>query len=297
MFLANVPMEVFEDITSPILLVSWTVNKKFISYLNRPVVIYDYIDDLNVFHQFDQKMIDDHKTLVQSADVVCATADKLYKEVTDLRGDALLCPNAVDYDVFNISVESGLKYVPADIKHLVDAKKRIIGYYGALANWFDYDLIEYTAQQITDWEVVLIGPDYDGSIHQSQILKIPNVTWLGSKNYNELPYYLFSFDVATIPFKVNEITEATSPVKLFEYMAGNRPIVTTEMPECKKYKSVFVSHNYDEFISNIQKAMGLKGQKEYEALLREDALANTWLSRAKQIVNSIERINSNDDKK
>ena len=86
-----------------------------------------------------------------------------------------------------------------------------------------------------------------------------------------------------IPFVVNEITEATSPVKLFEYMALGKPIVTTALPECRKYESPLVSDSHEDFINNIKKAAELENSKEYIELLRKEGNQNTWRQKAKDI--------------
>ena len=87
---------------------------------------------------------------------------------------------------------------------------------------------------------------------------------------------------------INDITKATSPLKLFEYMALGKPIVTTAMTECKKYKSVFISDNYDEFVSLIDVAINIK-DSEYFNLLEKEALENTWYEKAKIIIELIKK--------
>ena len=86
-----------------------------------------------------------------------------------------------------------------------------------------------------------------------------------------------------IPFLINEITESTSPIKLFEYMALGHPIVTTNMPECRKYSSVLIGRDITEFAAQIEKALGLRENPEYQQLLRKEAAANSWTSKAEAI--------------
>jgi glycosyltransferase involved in cell wall biosynthesis len=124
------------------------------------------------------------------------------------------------------------------ISKFIEQDKPIIGYYGALAKWFHYRLLARVAWQRSDYQFILIGPDYDGSIKTSLIQEVGNIHWLGPKTYKELPRYLKYFDVATIPFQLNEVTHSTSPLKLFEYMSAGKPVVTTAMHECEKYPVV-----------------------------------------------------------
>ena len=109
------------------------------------------------------------------------------------------------------------------------------------------------------------------------------VKYLGKIDYNDLPNYAHYFDICIIPFLINDITKATNPVKLFEYMALGKPIVTTALPECRKYESPLVSDSHEEFINNIKKAAELENSKEYIELLRKEGNQNTWRQKAKDI--------------
>jgi glycosyltransferase involved in cell wall biosynthesis len=82
---------------------------------------------------------------------------------------------------------------------------------------------------------------------------------------------------------INDITESTSPIKLFEYMAMGKPIVTTNMPECRKYQSVLIGKNHEEFIKKIDEALSLRDDREYKNILKKEAKANSWESKAKVI--------------
>ncbi len=161
---------------------------------------------------------------------------------------------------------------------------QLYGYYGALASWFDYNLIIYLAKQRPQYNIVLFGIKYDDSLDKYNINNYSNIFFLGAKNYSILQNYASKFNVCIIPFLINSITKATSPVKLFEYMALGKPIVTTAMTECKKYKSVFISNNYNEFIKLIDNCVNLKDET-YFKLLTKEALQNTWYEKAKIIVN------------
>jgi hypothetical protein len=106
---------------------------------------------------------------------------------------------------------------------------------------------------------------------------------MGPIDYTKLPRYACHFTVATIPFVMNEITESTSPIKLFEYMAMGHPIVTTGMPECRKYRSVLIGENHADFIRKVDRAIGLRSDPAYLDTLKAEALANTWESKARDI--------------
>ncbi|EGS9998842.1 glycosyltransferase family 1 protein [Clostridium perfringens] len=258
-------------------------------------VIYDFVDELSSEisgYNITPKMIEDHEKLLRDKEnvLVVSTAKKLKDIANKFRGENennILSPNAVNLEDFkNHGNEIGEKIQP-----IVNKRKPIIGYYGALAKWFDYKLIEQLAKEREDYEIVLIGMDYDGSYDQSNLKYYSNISYLGMIDYKDLINYSRYFDVCIVPFIKNDITDSTSPLKIFEYMALEKPIVTTNINECKNYESCFISKDYDEFIRNIDKALKLEiDNKEYFNILRREAEENTWDNRAELIKEAIKNL-------
>ena len=249
-------------------------------------VLYEYIDEINEKisgQKIPKFVLKRHERLLKDEDnvFVIATASKLYNDVSKYRKKNFkLVTNGVVYEHFsNIP-----KIVPDEMKEIVNNKKTIIGYYGALASWFDYKLIKKVAKLKKDWNIVLIGWDYDGSLSKANLNELDNIYVIPAVEYKRLPLYAQWFDVCTIPFVLNEITESTSPVKLFEYMALGKPIVTTNMPECRKYNSVIIAKNdSNDFINKIEVGLKDKGNKKYLEILKKEALENTWEGKAREI--------------
>ncbi len=258
-------------------------------------VIYGFVDELSSEisgYNITSKMIEDHEKLLRDKEnvLVVSTAKKLKDIANKFRGENennILAPNAVNLEDFkNHGHEIGEK-----IQSIVNKKKPIIGYYGALAKWFDYKLIEQLAKEREDYEIVLIGMDYDGSYDQSNLKDYSNISYLGMIDYKDLINYSRYFDVCIVPFIKNDITDSTSPLKIFEYMALEKPIVTTDINECKNYESCLISKDYDEFIRNIDKALRLEiDNKEYFNILRREAEENTWDNRAELIKEAIKNL-------
>ncbi|PWX64134.1 glycosyltransferase [Clostridium perfringens] len=258
-------------------------------------VIYDFVDELSSEisgYNITSKMIEDHEKLLRDKEnvLVVSTAKKLKDIANKFRGENennILAPNAVNLEDFkNHGNEIGEKIQP-----IVNKRKPIIGYYGALAKWFDYKLIEQLAKEREDYEIVLIGMDYDGSYDQSNLKDYSNISYLGMSDYKDLINYSRYFDVCIVPFIKNDITDSTSPLKIFEYMALEKPIVTTDINECKNYESCLISKDYDEFIRNIDKALKLEvDNKEYFNILRREAEENTWDNRAELIKEAIKNL-------
>ena len=136
--------------------------------------------------------------------------------------------------------------------------------------------------------MIIIGV-YDKALFKKHELhKIDNIYAIPPIQYKALiPTANQLFDLAIIPFLINDVTESTSPVKLFEYMALGKPIVTTDMPECRKYKSALIAKDHDEFISLIDKALKIPKDDEYFKVMKKEAEENTWDARAKVIIEAI----------
>jgi len=277
--------DIFKSMEKPIA-ITYTYNCQYLERLNNPRVIYEHIDDLGVFPQGREAMQQAHAALLSTAEVVVATAKILLEDVIKKRTDAILCPNGVDYDHFLPAREARVN-PPSDMDTIIGIGSPVIGYYGALASWFNYGLLEQLARSRPDWQIVLIGADYDNSIRPSGILGIPNIHWMGPRPYSILPDYLKWFDVAIIPFKVNDITNSTSPLKMFEYFAGHKPVVATAMHEVQRYGEVLIAHTAEEFVEQVEKALALKSNPEFIAKLDRIAKENTWDSRVEQILNLI----------
>lgn len=287
LYVCDLPVEIFNLIDDPIVY-SLTWNYKYTRLLESPMILYDYIDEIDVFYGNKRMMEADHIQLVQKADWILATSVTLYEQIKKERVDVLLCPNGVDYDYFTkVKSIKLMQKPPRDITSIIEKDNPIIGYYGAIARWFDYDLMSNIAKKRKDLSFVLIGPDFDGTLLKSNILELENIHWLGIKAYSELPGYLSYFDIAIIPFKVNHITHATSPIKLFEYMTGGKPVVITPMRESSRYVGVLVADGVDQFSSRIDEGLILKDDNAYLASIDQVARENTWDLRANQILHAI----------
>ena len=120
-----------------------------------------------------------------------------------------------------------------------------------------------------------------------------NIYFLGSRDYKVLKNYAYHADILSIPFQINDITRSTSPVKLYEYMALNKPIITTNMNECTKYKSVLIGKNHKDFIAKLDEALKLKKDKNYISLENKEAKENDWSIKAKVIIDLIKKDENN----
>lgn len=257
-------------------------------------IIYDYVDEIHQDISGSQEMeiflAKRHKYIKESgcASLVLCVSKKLYDEMLEYypKERVLLVPNGVDYDHFQIKKDK--KNLPKDLKEIVEKKQPIIGYYGAMANWLDYELINNTAKNRPEWSFVFIGVDYNGGLKKLN-QSLPNIYFLGTKDYKELPKYGVWFDITLIPFTKGEIAKSTSPLKMYEYMAMRKPIVATEdLIECHGYDGVFISKNkINDFEQKITQAIKSINDQKIIKALDKYARNNTWQKRAELIAKKI----------
>jgi len=291
-------MNILKKITKPkyieLYSTDWKLSVKNIEdYMNNGFgFIYEYIDhispELSGTKELPKNIIDKYEYAMKNKNVyIVVTADLLKEDVVAKRGDTRLTfsSNGVDFEFFK-TFDKDFQF-DNDFKDIMKINKPIICYYGALAKWFDYDLIKELAK--TDkYSIVLFGIKYDESYDQN-IKNEKNIYFLGPRDYKVLKNYANKADVLIIPFLINDITKSTSPVKIFEYMALNKPIVTTNMNECRKYKSVLIGKNSKEFIEKIEEALKLQNDKKYLQILTKEAKENDWYYKAKSIIDMIKK--------
>ncbi|HEY7543269.1 MAG TPA: glycosyltransferase, partial [Blastocatellia bacterium] len=219
---------------------------------------------------------------------ITCVARTLHERASAIRPDALYLPNAVECSRF-ADPSAAIPDDP-DIEPLRGEGKPIACYYGAMAAWLDYELIEAVAREREDWNFLFIGPAYDNSLRERgrRMLKRKNVRWIGPRPYAELPGYLRLVDVAMIPFLINDITRATSPLKLYEFFAAAKPVVTTRMRECLAFEEVLAVEGAKDFSRSLDIAKARAGDEQFRERLRKLGEANSWTARAQVVIEKLE---------
>lgn len=254
-------------------------------------IIYEYVDHISPVLSgtgtLPRNVADKFAFAMRRRDVyVVVTAERLRLDVLARRGARRLitASNGVDYAFFR-GHDPAFSPDP-DFQRVLAQGLPVLCYYGALASWFDYDLVRRIGAT-GRYSVVLFGIKYDDSFDR-ELGSAPGVFFLGPRDYTRLRDYARLCDVLMIPFRINEITRATNPVKLFEYMALHKPIVTTDMDECRRYASVLIGRDHGEFLQKLEEAIALREDPAYLALLDREARANDWREKARAIVDALE---------
>jgi 2-polyprenyl-3-methyl-5-hydroxy-6-metoxy-1,4-benzoquinol methylase len=242
-------------------------------------IVYDCLDEYSDFPNIHSSILDCEVSLVKGSDLVIATSKYLYNKVCKHQKNVFLLPNAGEFEHFhNLSSNCKLNYI----------QKPIIGYFGAIAEWFDIELIIHIARDRPDWNLVLIGNTDGCSIKKAE--KLPNVYFLGEKKYVDLPDFLYWFDVCLIPFKLTELIKATHPVKFYEYLSTGKPVVSAKLPELLQYNHLcYFYENKDEAIKVISQALNENDEKLREKRI-QFAQENTWDNRVETYLTHIHEL-------
>lgn len=252
---------------------------------NGGTILYEYIDHIDPeisFHTTSQlarqfALVDD-----DHVDLALASATSLQEELAGklARTPIAYVPNGVNTEHYGqVLLHDRRSTVPPSLRPVMEAGRPIVGYFGAMAPWLWYPLLNELAESRPDLSFVFIGPDYLGG---SKMLEArENVYAIGAVDYALLPYHAQHFDVATIPFKPGDIAKTTSPLKLFEYLALGKPVVVTEgMLECQQFNEVLTAGSVEEYSSAIDLALKRSDDQDFVRRCLKLARKNTWDARA-----------------
>lgn len=241
---------------------------------NYDLVVFDAID--NPVEEMEFWAVDLDKA-VNCAGLISCTARILYEQHQSSGKPLFMCPNGADYQHFSQASRKSLR--PRELA-TIPSNVPIIGFYGAMASWVDYELVIKIAER---YQVVLIGKNqyYNLGANHDNILNIDHV------DYEELPHYLACFDVAIIPFKLTELIKGCDPIKFYEYLSAGKPIVATQIEELKRrFRGVTYFMTAENCHTVIAKALA-EDNPVIQSRRMSVARQNTWMKRAQIAINSI----------
>ena len=245
-------------------------------------VIYHCVDEYSAFAGVPREALRRMEyELVRRADLVLTSSESLCRERRRLNPCTYFVSHGVDVAHFSRTLDPGMTAPP----DAADLKRPVVGFFGLIAEWIDLELIREIARRRPDWNVLLIGK---ATVDTSILRGLPNVRLIGQKPYDSLPAYCRAFDVGIIPFRVDDLTTKANPLKLREYLAAGLPVVSSDLPEVRKYADVVrIAAGADGFIDAIEASLGERG--EVAARTRIEAMKNeSWEARVEEISELIE---------
>lgn len=266
--------------------VGWVYSPAFIEALDLfsfDKIVYDCMDELSLFKGADSKLAQQETALLGRADVVFTGGKSLYESKSKTHPRVYCFPSSVDRPHFEKAL-NGIP-VPADIR-LGD--KPIVGYYGVIDERIDMDLLAKLADKLPSVNFVMVGPL--AKITEAELAKAPNIHYLGMKPYDLLPNYLKAFDIAMMPFSMNDATRYISPTKTLEFMAAYKPIVSTPVYDVVRDYAhcISIAADADAFCEAIQRLIDPRHREilipQFDRVLETTSWDNT-VEAMKQTIN------------
>ena len=249
---------------------------QFSNHLDPDVVVYDCMDELSAFDGAPTELPTYERMLFDYADVVFVGGRTLYNAKLHQHENIHLFPSSVERDHFAIARRP--QRDPSD-QHSIPHPR--IGFFGVLDERLDRNLLREAAELRPDWHFVLIGPVV--KIREEDLPRAENIHYLGQKRYEELPIYLANWDVAMLPFAINQSTRFISPTKTLEYLAAGKPVVSTAIRDVvEPYGNlglVSIATNAQEFCAAIESLLNRPSAKwleDVDDLLRKGSWDRTF---------------------
>ncbi|MDH2325820.1 glycosyltransferase family 1 protein [Cereibacter sp. SYSU M97828] len=226
-------LDQFLAITGTTLPIMWFYTPQmwpFASHVAASAIVYDCMDELTGFRFAPPDLARNEAALIENADLVFTGGHSIFEAKRHLHRDIHPFPSSVDAAHFHAA--RGALPDPADQAGI--ARPRL-GYYGVVDERLDLELIRQVAAARPDWQIVMVGPVV--KLSAADLPQAPNIHWLGQKDYADLPRYIAGWDVALMPFAINEATRFISPTKTLEYLAAGRQVVSTPVRDVARHYS------------------------------------------------------------
>ena len=259
-------------------LVAWYYTPMMLPFsadLDADVTVFDAMDELSKFKFAPVKLLELEQALIDKADIVFTGGSSLFEAKKDRHSNVHCFPSSVDRAHF--AKARAKLFDPNDQE---DLPRPRLGISGVIDERFDTELLAKAAEMRPDWSFIMVGPVV--KISEEDLPKRPNIHYLGSKTYDQLPNYLSGWDVALMPFAMNESTQFISPTKTPEYLAGGKPVVSTPIKDVVRHyghiQGVLIADNPEDFVAQCEKALELSRNPESGWLAEADLLlsATSW---------------------
>jgi len=271
----------------------WFYDPEGVGYLKRfkpRLVCYDCVSEYSTMPFYSsarrkKRLKRLESELIKISDIVFTTSDPLFEEKKKFNSNTYLVRNVGDFKHFNQICNKNLR-IPEDI---INIPKPILGFVGAVDSYtLDFELINYISKENPDWSIVIIGPKLHSCRKKAEGPKGENIYYLGRKEYGQLPSYIQNFSVCIIPYRLTSRTERAFPLKLFEFLATGKPVVTTDLPAIQDLNGIIkIAKSNEEFCILVRQAMSNDDEEQMKKRI-EIAKRNTWETRVKKLMHYID---------
>jgi glycosyltransferase involved in cell wall biosynthesis len=260
----------------------------FTRHLDPQAIIYDCMDELSAFKGAPPSLLRREKELFERADLVFTGGQSLYEAKRGQHPSVYAFPSSIDVKHFGQA--RTIKEDPADQANIPHPR---MGFFGVVDERMNLELLDGIAEARPDWHLVVIGPVV--KIDPATLPNRPNIHYLGGKNYKELPNYVAGWDIAMMPFALNESTKFISPTKTPEFLAAGKPVVSTSIRDVVrpygKEGLVQIADKVEDFVKAAEVLMSGKftGQpwlKRVDAFLSQTSWDSTW-GRMSQLIQNV----------
>ena len=227
----------------------------FSDHLAADCVVYDCMDELSAFKDAPPELLDREQTLIERADLVFTGGTSLYEAKRGRHSNVHAFPSTVDVAHFAHAREEAAD--PADQSAIPSPR---LGFAGVIDERMDLGLLAAVADARPDWSIVMIGPVV--KIDQHELPRRSNIHYLGARPYAALPDYMAGWDVALMPFAINEATRFISPTKTPEYLAAGCPVVSTPITDVVRHygslKAIAIAGTAEAFVAACERALSMR---------------------------------------
>ena len=200
----------------------------FSAHVTAGVTVYDCMDELSAFRGAPPELVEREVELMCRANLVFTGGYSLYEAKQGRHDNIHPFPSSVEREHFK-QARSGLDQPP--VQAAVTGPR--LGFYGVIDERMDLELLATVADTRPDWSLVLVGPVV--KIAEQDLPRRANIHYMGQQSYDDLPAFLSGWDVALMPFAINESTRFISPTKTPEYLAAGRPVVSTPIRDVVRH--------------------------------------------------------------
>jgi glycosyltransferase involved in cell wall biosynthesis len=273
------------ELQSPLVWLSRPSMVGRVGQFDEKMVIYHVVDEYSAYGDKSGALRglirEQERRLLQLADLVIVVSQPLLEAKKPYNPNTHLVPNGVDYEAF-VEIMSNQQVPPSDIAAV---PRPVIGYSGLVTRRLDLASLAQLAEAHPEWSLAFVGAEATalGDPLLERLKALPNVYFLGPKPVTDVPRYVSAFDVALIPYRLTEETRHASPLKLYDYLACGKPIVTADIPAVGPYAHlVQVVSEPSQFAAAIERSLA---EPKDDRIAQRQAVAaeNTWTQRAAQI--------------